>query len=77
VDWSTALRFTDEIAKDVRTLQDAGCEYGLVSSLLDMNEAIFHGESLSEHRRELLLTAATAAPFVRQERINRKIDACD
>jgi hypothetical protein len=71
----SALRITDEIAKDVKTLQDAGCEYGLVSDILDMNEAMFHGETLSEVQRELLLVAATAAPFVRQERVIRNIDS--
>ncbi|WP_211471516.1 hypothetical protein [Collimonas humicola] len=68
------LRVTDEVASDARMLQEAGCEYGIVSSLLDLNEAIFHGEVLTENQHDLLLTAATAAPFTRQERLSRKID---
>lgn len=69
-----SLRVTDEVARDVRVLQEAGCEYGLVSSLLDLNEAIFHGDVLTESQNGLLLTAAAAAPFARQERLFRKID---
>jgi hypothetical protein len=67
------LRITDEIAQDVRMLQEAGCEFGIVSALLDLSESIFHGEILTEEQNELLLTAATAAPFSRQERMSRKL----
>jgi hypothetical protein len=69
------LRVTDEVAVMVRTFTDAGCEYGLVSDLLDLCEEIFHGEVMSDTDRYTLLVAATAAPFVRQERQARKIDA--
>jgi len=68
------LRVTDEVAEMVKTLTNAGCEYGLVSDILDLNEAIFHGEPMSESDRLFLLAAATAAPFVRRERKDRKID---
>ncbi|WP_321820850.1 MULTISPECIES: hypothetical protein [unclassified Burkholderia] len=69
------LRVTDEVAAMVRTLTEAGCEYGLVSDLLDLCEEIFHGDVMSDADRFTLLVAATAAPFVRQERKERKIDA--
>ena len=65
---------TEAIAGEIKLLQEAGCEYGVVSDLLDLAEKVFHGENLDEFQKELLLTAATAAPFVRQERIQRKID---
>lgn len=68
------LRITEAIAGEIKLLQEAGCEYGVVSDLLDLAEKVFHGENLDEFQKELLLTAATAAPFVRQERIQRKID---
>nr|WP_023842380.1 hypothetical protein [Burkholderia sp. M701]BAO18837.1 hypothetical protein [Burkholderia sp. M701] len=68
------LRVTDEVAAMVKTLTDAGCEYGLVSDLLDLCEEIFHGEPMSDGDRFTLLAAATAAPFARQERKDRKID---
>jgi len=51
--------------------------YGLVSDLLDLCEEIFHGEVMSEADRFTLLVAATAAPFVRQERKERNIDSGD
>jgi len=69
------LRVTDEIAALVKTLTDAGCEYGVVSDLLDVCEATFHGEPMSETDRYYMLVAATAAPFVRHERRERKIDS--
>ncbi|WP_143135051.1 hypothetical protein [Burkholderia ubonensis] len=68
------LRVTDEVAKMVKTLCDAGCEYGLVSDILDMSEVIFNGEAMSDADRYTLLVAAIAAPFVRQERKVRNID---
>lgn len=68
------MRVTDEIAAMVKTFTDAGCEYGLVSDLLDLCEDIFHGEAMGHADRFTLLVAATAAPFVRQERKSRKID---
>jgi hypothetical protein len=71
------LRVTDEVAAMVRTFTDAGCEYGLVSDLLELCEEIFHGEVMSDADRFTLLVAATAAPFVRQERKVRKIDTDD
>jgi hypothetical protein len=71
------LRVTDEVAAMVTTFTEAGCEYGLVSDLLDMCEGIFHGEAMAEEDRYTLLVAATAAPFVRQERKKRKIDKAD
>ncbi|MBR8428832.1 MULTISPECIES: hypothetical protein [Burkholderia cepacia complex] len=71
------LRVTDEVAAMVGTLTDAGCEYGLVSDLLDLCEEVFHGEVMSDADRFTLLVAATAAPFVRQERKARKIDTGD
>ncbi|WP_429358684.1 hypothetical protein [Paraburkholderia sp. GAS32] len=69
----SVLRVTDEVAAMVRTLTDAGCEYGLVSDLLDLCEEIFHGAVMSDTDRYTLLVAATAAPFARQERQARKI----
>ncbi|WP_124715401.1 hypothetical protein [Burkholderia stagnalis] len=71
------MRVTDEVAAMVKTFTDAGCEYGLVSDLLDLCEEIFHGEVMEDGDRFTLLVAATAAPFVRQERKARKIDADD
>ncbi|MFL9966707.1 hypothetical protein PQR02_38270 [Paraburkholderia sediminicola] len=71
------LRITDEVAAMVRTFTDAGCEYGLVSDLLDLCEEIYHGEVMSGAARFTLLVAATAAPFVRQERKVRTIDTSD
>lgn len=71
------LRVTDEIAAMVKTFTDAGCEYGLVSDLLDLCEEMFHGEVMSEADHFTLLVAATAAPFVRQERKARNIDTRD
>lgn len=68
------MRVTDEVAAMVKTFTDAGCEYGLVSDLLDLCEEIFHGEMMEDTDRFTLLVAATAAPFVRQERKARKID---
>lgn len=71
------LRVTDEVAAMVTTFTEAGCEYGLVSDLLDMCEGIFHGEAMAKEDRYTLLVAATSAPFVRQERKKRKIDKAD
>lgn len=71
------LRVTDEVAAKVKMFTDAGCEYGLVSDLLDLCEEIFRGEVMSEADRFTLLVAATAAPFVRQERKERNIDSGD
>ncbi len=68
------LRVTSEVAAMVKTFTDAGCEYGLVSDLLDLCEEIFHGEVMSEEDQFSLFVAATAAPFVRQERKERNID---
>ncbi|EJL90444.1 hypothetical protein PMI16_01842 [Herbaspirillum sp. CF444] len=71
------LRITDSMAKQIKLLQEAGCEYGAVSDLLELVESVFHGERLEGYQKELLLVAATAAPFVRVERIERKIDKLD
>lgn len=64
----SSLRLTDEAAKEVKTLVQAGCEYGLVSNLLDLTERFFHGDPLSEEDQRLLHVAATAASLTRVER---------
>ncbi|HJV76226.1 MAG TPA: hypothetical protein VJ654_18545 [Noviherbaspirillum sp.] len=64
----SSLRLTDEAAKEVKTLVQAGCQYGLVSDLLDLGERIFHGEPLSEDDQSLLHVAAIAASLTRIER---------
>ena len=71
------LRITDSMTKQIKLFQEAGCEYGTVSDLLDLVESLFHGERLQDYQKELLLVAATAAPFTRVERIRRKIDKPD
>lgn len=63
-----SLRLSDEAAKEVKMLVEAGCQYGLVSDLLDLTEQIFHGEPLSDEDQRLLHVAATAASFTRVER---------
>lgn len=73
----SALRVTDEVASMVTTFTEAGCEYGLVSDLLDMCEGMFHGQPMADEDRYTLLVAATSAPFVRLERKKRKIDSLD
>ncbi len=62
------LRITDAMAHAANTLKTAGQEYGLVQDLIELAESIFHGDALSEQQTQLLLIAATAAPFSRIER---------
>ncbi|WP_396334124.1 hypothetical protein [Burkholderia anthina] len=71
------IRVTDEVADMVKLLTEAACEFGLVMNLLELCENTFHGEVMTDMDHLVTLAAATAAPFARAERKERKIDGVD
>jgi len=68
------MRVEEEDAEVIKKLQEAGCEYGVVSDLLDLVERLQHGDPMNEESRRLWRVAAIAAPMTRTERRERGID---
>ncbi|WKB50555.1 hypothetical protein [Eleftheria terrae] len=62
------LRIDDEDAQLLKRFEEAGCEHGCTSDLLDLAERIYHGDPLSEEDRRILKLAALAAPITRHAR---------
>jgi hypothetical protein len=68
------MRIEDEDAEQLKRLEDAGCEWGLVSDLLDLLEKLQHGDMIDEGGRRLLRNAAMAAPLTRRARLDGGMD---
>ena len=62
------MRIDDEDAEQLKRLEAAGCEWGLVSDLLDLLEKLQHGDMIDEDGRRLMRNAAMAAPLTRHAR---------
>lgn len=62
------LRLEDEDVVLLKRLEEAGCEYGCVSDLLDLVERLFHGDLVQTDDRRFWKLAALAAPMTRRAR---------
>lgn len=62
------VRIEDEDAQLLEFLQEAGCQYGCVSDLLDLIERLYHGDPLADEDRRFMMLAAMAAPLTRNAR---------
>ncbi|CDN60911.1 hypothetical protein I35_2388 [Burkholderia cenocepacia H111] len=63
-----AQRITDDEAKQVQYLSEAGQQYGAVSDILDIAEKVYYGDPLDSDDTHMLYLAAIAAPLTRQAR---------
>lgn len=62
------LRLSDESAEQVQVLVEAGCQFGLVSDVLDVAERVFNGDALHEDDQAVLHVASVAAVMTRVRR---------
>lgn len=62
------MRIEDSDASQIATFQEVGCEWGLVSSLLDVVERMYHGDPMTDEERRLIRNAAMSAALTRNAR---------
>lgn len=65
-------RIDDDDARRLKFFEDAGCEYGAVSDLLDTVEKLYYGDPLNEEDERTVRVAALAAPLTRNAREDNK-----
>jgi hypothetical protein len=68
------MRIEDEDADQLKRFEEAGCEWGLVSELLDLVERLHHGDVIDEAGWRLMRNAAIAAPLTRRARRDAGMD---
>lgn len=68
------MRIEDEDAEEIARFTEAGVEWGLVSSLLDLVEKAQHGDPMSEEERRLMRNAAMSAALTRKARKDRGME---
>jgi hypothetical protein len=62
------LKLEDVDVQSLKYFEEAGVQFGIVSSLLDVVERHFHGGKLTPHDQALFRIAAIAAPLTRHAR---------
>lgn len=69
-----SVRIEDEDAKELKSLERAGVEWGCVSDMMDLMERLYHGDPLDESDLHRYRLYALAAPLTRQARIDAGLD---
>jgi hypothetical protein len=67
-----SFRINDEETRTIERLQNAGCEHGEVSGLLDLVELLFHGSPLTDKGTRYFYLASMSAPLTRRARLSNR-----